>query len=121
MAGNNQIVGMAKISLGALGIMATEHGATLDPGGIKRTPKPADDGKVYFTAETGTPMLECKVMATADVNAKLLNFDSATVTFETDTGQTYLLVNAFTTDPAPLDAGSGTYDCKISAQSWTPI
>ena len=116
MAGNNQIVGKAIISLGALGVIATEHGATLSPGGIKRTPKAADDGKVYYTSETDIPMLECKALATVSVNFALLNFDSATVIFEADTGQKFMLINAFSTDPAPLDAGNGSYDLKISAQ-----
>lgn len=117
MAGNNQIVGKATISLGALGVIETEHGATLDPGGTKRTPKPSDSGKVFFTSETGVPMLECKAMANANINFSLLNFDSATVVFEADTGLKLMMINAFSTDPAPLDAGNGTYDLKISAQS----
>jgi hypothetical protein len=116
MAGNNQVVGRASISLGALGQIETEHGATLDFGGMKRTPKPADSGNVYFTVETGVPELNCKALATSSVNPLLLNFDSATVIFEADTGQQFMLINAFSTDPAPLDAGNGTYDLKISAQ-----
>ena len=112
MAGNNQVIGRATISLGALGQIATEHGATLDFGGVKRTPKPADDGNVYFTAETGIPELNCKALATVDVNPLLLNFDSATVIFEADTGQQYMLINAFSTDPARLDAGNGTYESE---------
>lgn len=115
MAGNNQVVGRATISLGALGTLETEHGATLDPGGMKRTPKPADSGNVFFTVETAACLLACKALATVGVSPLLLNFDSATVVFETDTGQRFMLVNAFSTDPAPLDAGNGTYDLKISA------
>lgn len=111
---SNQVVGRATISLGAAGTLPTEHGATLDPGGTKRTPKPSDDGHIYYTSETAAPELNCKALATANINSVLLNFAGATVTFTADTGQVYIIMNAFTTDPAPLDAGNGTYDIKIS-------
>ena len=114
MAADNTLIGRATISLGALGVVATEHGATLDLGGKKRTPKPADNGAVYFTTETSPPLLNCKVMATVDVNPTLLDFDDATVIFEADTGQKFMLTQAFTTNPAKLDAGNGTYDTEVS-------
>jgi hypothetical protein len=117
MAASNQVVGRAKISLGSLGEVATEKGATLDFGGTKRTPKPADNGRVYFTEETGVPELSAKLMATPAISATELNFSGATILFETDTGQKFMMTNAFTTDPAPLNAGDGTYDFKASAES----
>ncbi|WP_026601688.1 phage tail tube protein [Methylomonas sp. 11b] len=117
MAASNEVVGRAKISLGALGEIATEKGATLDPGGIKRNPKPADNGRVYFNSETAVPEMNCKVMATPAISGPALNIEGATVLFETDIGQKYMMVNAFTLDPAPLDAGAGTYDLKMSAES----
>jgi len=117
MAASNQVVGRATISLGAIGVVPTEHGATLNPGGVKRNPKASDNGRTYFSAETASPELSCKVMATVGMNSLLLNFEGATVVFEADTGQKYMLINAFTTDPVPLDTSAGTYDLKLSAES----
>lgn len=118
---SNQVVGRAKISLGSLGEVATEKGATLDFGGTKRTPKPADNGRVYFTEETVAPELSAKLMATPNISGPQLNFKDATILFETDTGQKFMLPNAFTTDPAPLNAGDGTYDFKASGDPVEPI
>ena len=114
---SNQVVGRARISLGAIGEVATEKGSTLDFGGIKRTPKPADNGRVYYTVETGVPEMTAKVLATDTVYGTALNFEGATVLFETDNGQRYMMVNAFTTDTTKLDASGGTYDIKVSAES----
>ncbi len=112
----NQVVGRAKISLGELGEIATEKGATMDFGGTKRTPKPADNRRVYFSEETGVPKLSCKVMARQDMSPDKLDISNATVLFEADTGMKAMMVNAFTLDPAPLNTSDGTYDLELSAE-----
>ena len=114
---SNQVAGRARISLGAIGEVPTEKGSTLDFGGTKRTPKPADNGRVYYTQETGIPEMPCKVMATDTITGPALNFENATVLFETDHGQRYMMVNAFTTDTPKFDASAGTYELKVSAES----
>lgn len=114
---SNQVVGRAKISLGALGEVATEKGATLDPGGLVGEPKPADNGRVYASFNILAPELSCKVMATPDISSAKLRVSGVTVLFETDTGQKFMLRNAFTTNGVPLDAGNGTYDLKMSAEA----
>ncbi len=112
-----QIVGRAKISLGELGEVATEKGATLNIGGTKRNTVPADNGRTYHNEETTAPEMSCKVLATKDVSIeKLRDISGATAMFEADTGQKWMLVKAFTTDVPGLDAGSGMIDLTMSAE-----
>jgi len=111
---SNQVVGRAKISLGAIGEVATEKGATLDPGGVIGEPKPADNGRIYRMDKVEASKLSCKIMATPDISSAQLKFNDATVLFEADTGQKWMIRNAFTSNTVPLDSSNGTYDLEVS-------
>lgn len=93
----------------------TEDGATLDVGGVKRTPK-VGGGSVYgYSEETAPPELECKVYHTKDTDVTAINkITNATVTFESDTGDAYVLREAFVLEPGKLEAKDGAIAVKMS-------
>lgn len=96
----------------------TEDGATLDVGGVKRTAK-MGGGNVYgYSEETTAPELECKVYHTKDTDATAIGkITSATVMFESDTGDAYVLREAFVLESAKIEAKDGTISVKFSAIS----
>lgn len=95
-----------------------EDGASLDVGGVKREAK-AGGGKVHgYTEETAAPELECKVFHAKDTDLTAFNtITDATVLFETDTGDRYVLRNAFVLEPGKLEAKDGTVSVKFSGMS----
>ena len=114
---SNKITGRATISIDGVK-HKTDEGATINVGGVTR--KAVKNGKVIygFQEEGVEPTLDCKIFHNKDLSLiELGKIDDATVFFETDTGQTLVLRNAFVTDPPSLDAKSGLVDLKMSALS----
>ena len=98
-------------------VLAAENGATLNPGGVSRDPE-RHGGDTYYTEQEVPPSLEASVLHTKDTNIiALSNITGATVHFEADTGQQFILRGAFTTEPAALDASSGKVNLSMSARS----
>ncbi|QQQ19670.1 phage tail tube protein [Brevundimonas vitis] len=86
----------------------TEKGSTLDPGGTKREPRPGSNTTSGFTEELVPAKIEATILfgegdSLTDLNA-LIN---ATVLFETDTGQTYIVRDAYCAEPVTLTEGEG--------------
>ncbi|MBL1321509.1 MAG: phage tail tube protein [Methylophaga sp.] len=97
-------------------VLATENQATLTMQGVNRSPE-RHGGETYFTEEETAPLMECSVLITKDTNiAKLNDMTNVTVFFEADTGQQFVMRNAFTTEPLALDS-SGKTPLKMSAES----
>lgn len=96
----------------------TEDGAKLDIGGVTREAK-VGGGKVHgFAEKTKAPELDCNVYHTRDTDLTAINaIKDATVIYESDTGDNYVLRNAFVTEQAELDAENGTINVKFSAIS----
>lgn len=116
MANNGRITGIAEITVDGKRF-AIENGATLNPGGINRTPE-RHGGDTFYKEEEVPPMLECNVLHTSETDIiALSNIVGATVLFKADTGQRFMLRGAFTTEPVVLDASSGKSALKMSARS----
>lgn len=93
----------------------TENGAKLNPGGENRRSE-RHGGTTYYSAEEVAPTVECTVLHTADVDIlKLSAIEGATVLFETNTGQKFLLRGATAENPVDLDAGTGKSALKLFA------
>ena len=77
----------------------TEDGAKLNPGGVTREAK-VGGGKVHgFAEKTKEPELECSVYHTRDTDLTAINaIRDATVVYESDTGDRYVLRSAFVTE-----------------------
>lgn len=85
----------------------SKPGASCDRGGIKRTPVNTDNGMGY-TEETVNSLVECElVLRAGDSLDELQNLTDGTIVFECDTGQRYIIKDAFCTDPPKITGGQG--------------
>lgn len=117
---SKRITGRATIYIDGASI-PSENGAKLNPGGESRKPE-RHGGVTYYSSEEMTPSVECVVNHTADIDIlKLSVIEGATVMFETDTGQKFMLSGAVVQDPVDLDAGKGKCALKLFANSCTKI
>lgn len=98
--------------------LKSESGATLNPGGANRSSM-VGGGQVHgFQEEDVAPSLECSVYHNKDTSLReLSDITGATVLFETDTGNQYILRDAWTTEPVSLNASEGTVGLNMEAIS----
>lgn len=100
----------------------TEDGATLNPGGQNRTGKMGGGKHHGYSEEDVPPSMECSIFHTKDTSLSALsNITGATVIFETDSGATYVLRDAFVTEPVTLNSKEGTCPMKMEAESFDDI
>lgn len=101
-----QLIGRAFIKVDG-DLLRSKIGAKIDLGGVVRTPVVGND--VHGFAETiKESMIECEiVLAKGDSLETLRNTAGAVVTFEADTGQTYIVRDAFLTEPPIITEGEG--------------
>lgn len=88
-------------------VIETAKGATLDIGGTKANPVTV--GRVVgWSEETVPAMVECETSLRPGMSVQaLLRLRGITVIFECDTGQRYVLNDAFLTDTPTLKDGEG--------------
>nr|WP_321266782.1 phage tail tube protein [Alcaligenes faecalis] len=95
----------------------TERGATLNPGGVTRTAKMAGR-RVYYNEEPVPPTIQSTVLHTEDMDLlDIGRITNATVLFECDNGQDYLLTGAFTTETGELNSGEGAVRLNMTART----
>jgi hypothetical protein len=89
-------------------LLQTLDGAKLDKGGPERTPV-MGSGTIHGYSETIKPaMLTCEIsLAQGTSLAEIEKITDATVTYEADTGQTYVIRHAFVAKTLTLQAGEG--------------
>lgn len=86
----------------------TEKGSTLDPGGVKREARPGSNTTGGFTEELVPSKLEATVLfGEGDSIAEINKIAGATITFECDTGQTYIVRDGYSAEPVQLTGGEG--------------
>lgn len=96
----------------------TDKGATLNPGGANRTAIVGGGGVHGYQEEDVAPSIECTVYHHKDVSLReLSDITGATVLFETDTGKQWILRDAWTSEPAALNAGDGTISLRMEAMA----
>jgi hypothetical protein len=88
-------------------VIETAKGASLDLGGVKRNP--VISGRLVGYAEETVPaMVECETSLRPGMTlATWRNLVGATIIFEADTGQRYVIADAFITDPPTMKDGDG--------------
>lgn len=107
-----QLTGIAFIKVDGV-MLQSKPGAKLKLGGRKREPKVGH--KVYgYTESTEAAELDVTIYhsAATDVEA-LRNATAAVVLFETDTGVTYQISNAFLMESPELTDGEGEMSLKM--------
>ncbi|MEX2334728.1 MAG: phage tail tube protein [Pseudohongiella sp.] len=94
----------------------TERGATLNPGGVNRNTKMAGK-RVFYNEEPMPPTLSATVLHTEELDLiDIGQIRNATVLFECDNGQDYMLIGAFTTETAELNSGEGQVRLSMAAR-----
>lgn len=89
-------------------LLATLPGAKLDLGGVERNAVMGDAGVLGYSEVTKPSMLSCEIALSGGTSlAALGKITGATVTYEADTGQTYMIRNAFVTKTMSVQAGDG--------------
>ncbi|MEW5727720.1 MAG: phage tail tube protein [Pseudomonadota bacterium] len=96
-------------------IIRTVEGGTLTLAGEERTPVVHDDGTVGFTSVYKECSLEAETTLAKGERLSDLNFHDVTISAVGDTGQTFILRNAFTLSPP--SAKGGKVPLKISAET----
>lgn len=90
----------------------TEKGSTLNPGGIKREPRPGSNTAGGFTEELVPSKVETTILwGEGDSVTEINRISGATITFECDTGQTYIIRGGYSAEPVELTEGEGKAKC----------
>jgi hypothetical protein len=102
-----QITGKATVKVDGEELLA-DVDATLNVGGVSRQAVMGPHGVQGFQESPEAPALSTTVRHTAKTDLIALGkITGATVLFETDTGDTYMLRRAFVTDTIELGSGNG--------------
>jgi Phage tail tube protein len=116
MANRNQVFGQATIKHDGL-VLDTDKGATLDIGGVSREAVEGDFDASGFQEGTKPSKLDYSAFIKPGTRvADLRNIDNATVTFETDTGQTWMISGAYHAEPPVINQSDG----KVSGSLMGP-
>lgn len=103
----NQVLGQARIKVDGE-LFETDKQATLDLGGTMREAVQGDYQAGAFTAGTKESKLDCSILLKAGTNvARLRDIDNATITFEADTGQVFIIRNAYSVEPPVINQSEG--------------
>lgn len=95
-----------------------ENGAQANPGGIARQFE-RHGGKTYNKEEEVPPSVEGNVLHTADTDVVALSsISGATVIFEADTGQKYVMGGSAVENPLPIDASTGKSAIRLVGDTW---
>jgi hypothetical protein len=87
-------------------LLATLPGPKLDLGGRARTSVVGDNALLGYTEQLKPAMLECEISLGQGMSlAQLQKISGATVTYEADTGQTWVIRDAFVTETLNVTGG----------------
>lgn len=105
MANPNKVWGQARVRINGQEYV-TEPKASLELGGIARDSVEADNRAGLFTEKSVPSKLEASIIITPGLSLAVLNsIDDTTVTFEGDTGQTYVIGHAYNSEPVAINDG----------------
>jgi hypothetical protein len=112
-----QRFGMAFIAVDG-DLQPTMPGAKLDIGGVERNPVEGDNRMLGFTEKPKPSLLAFEISLGGGMTLKKLkDLKGATVTFECDSGQTYVVRQAFTTKTLSLTSGdNGKVGVEMAGQ-----
>ena len=107
------ILGMASIRINGREIK-TEGKSTLNPGGFTRA-QHMGGGKVWgLSRKMAAPSIKMTIAAAADMDViEISSWEEATIMFEGDNGQNYMMTGSATDNPAELDEDAGTISANF--------
>lgn len=99
----------------------TMPGAKLELGGVVRKEKTTDH-RTGFVEELKPGRVECEVGFSSETDAeKYRSLVNATVLFSCDTGQKYMVKEAFVEDGVKLEGKDGKMSLKLTGQAAEPM
>lgn len=104
-------------------LLESMPGAKLNVGGFKRTPVIGANGVLGYSEEPVQAQVECEIAVSGQTKIMdIAKFKGETITFECDTGQTFVVKDAFLTEPPELTAGEGgKVPLKFAGQPADPV
>ena len=99
-------------------VYESEDDATLKPGGFNNTPRMIGQ-KFHYSQTTLAASVVCKIPVTAETSLReLQEMNEAEVTFESDTGKTFIVRNAAQTRDLELTGGDsgGTVELEFMGE-----
>lgn len=110
---SNRLMGKAQIKVDAK-LLETLPGASLDIGGVARTTVAGSNKILGFTEQVQQSKLECEFGVKEGTSLAAVNrWDDVTVTFEADTGQTWVISHGWSTTPPTATDNEGKAKCVI--------
>ena len=107
MAGK-QILGRAFVRVNGQTIASLPGSAKLNPGGVERSPVVGDFGFLGFSEKPVHGEIECEIAVSSDTDiAALNNTTDASITFEGDTGQVWIMRGGALATPVNVQSGDG--------------
>lgn len=101
-----QLTGRVFINVPPVGRLGSKEGAKLGFGNPSRTGVTGDTGVLGFTEKTEIPFVECTIAHHGKVSLKALaDITEAQISFDTDTGKSYILGGAWCAKSLELDKG----------------
>jgi len=89
-------------------LLETMPGAKIDIGGVVRNPVVGSHGLLGYAEQAKEATVECEISIGPNTSlAKLAAIKDTTVMFECDTGQVFVIRNAFLVEPPVVTEGEG--------------
>lgn len=106
---STKITSRGHLDAGSLGRLPTKEGGTINHGNLKREPVIGDDGVLgYSESFDSAPSIKVTIVHTIKTDEDALKeFTGENLTYTTNSGKTYTLVDAWTAEPLELSIKDG--------------
>ena len=120
---STKITSRGFVDAGSLGRLPTKEGGTLHYGGLKREPVLGDSGVLgYSEIFESAPSLKLTIVhANATDEEAIRNFVGENLTLNLNSGKSYTLMNAWTSEPLELSIKDGQLDVMFVGTELVPL
>lgn len=109
-----KIFGRAFIRVNGATLASMPGSGKIDPGGVERSPVVGDSGFLGYTEKPVHGEVECDIAVDANTDIGALNKTTdASITFECDSGQVFVMRNASLATPVKAQSGDGKASVKF--------
>jgi hypothetical protein len=116
----SQVTGRIKIKANGI-LLETKEGAKAQISNVEREMVAGDNGVAGHMEKTVIPYVEGAVIHTDKTVIDDIDIVDGSVTFETDTGHTYILRGATRTTPLEITGGEGELPVRFEGTSMEPV
>lgn len=119
---STKITSRGFLDAGSLGRLPTKEGATINFGKLKREAVLGDEGVLGFSEEyEGAPFIKVTIMHAKSTDEEAIqNFTGENLTYQTNNGKTYTLMDAWTVDPLELSVKDGQLEVLFNGTELIP-